>query len=524
MQELLQQVLTEARSAWRFRWYAVAAAWSVGLLSLGAVMWLPDVYGAYARVYVDGSSVLRPLLTDRIVEPDVATTLLYARQALLGRENLQRVIQENGLDARATSETAREKVLEKLSEDIVIDAAPADPGNRSNPSIIFTFWYRHEIPAVAEGVVRSFMNFLIEDTTGANRQGSDIAARFLDERIAEHEARLEKAEQALAQFQRANADTLPAGEGGFFARIQQEKDALEELRRNLRLAQARHAQLQHKVTGGAPLQSGDPAIQAEHRPDTIDERIRIQRADLEALQLKYTDRHPEVIARKDALARLEAQRVRELRSLGVRDPERIAERDSSPVSQALRMAANEAEVEIATLQADIRDREQRLLDLQSLVDKVPVVEAELTRLNRDYDVVKSQYQALIESRETQQLSQQASTSDRVDFNILDPPRAGPKPVAPRRLLLLAAVLALTLGSGAGLSFVLAQLRPVFSSASALREISGLPVIGSVNHVFVDQKLLAQQRFAVLSLSAAIGGLVLLIGGFAVLDLVKTGVV
>jgi polysaccharide chain length determinant protein (PEP-CTERM system associated) len=369
------------------------------------------------------------------------------------------------------------------------------------------------------------MNFLIEDTTGANRQGSDIAARFLDDRIAEHEARLDKAEQALAQFQRANADTLPAGEGGFFARIQQEKEVLEELRRNLRLAQARHQQLQHKVSSGASLVSRDPATSGERRPDSIDERIRIQRADLETLSLKYTDRHPEVIARKDALARLEAQRVLELRSLGVRDPEqRIAERDSSPVNQALRMAANEAEVEIATLQADIRDREKRLLDLQSAVDKVPVVEAELARLNRDYDVIKSQYQALIESRETQQLSQQASTSDRVDFNILDPPRAGPKPVAPRRLMLLAAVLALTLGSGAGLSFVLAQLRPVFSSARALRELSGLPVIGSVNPVLVDPQVLARQRFAVVSLSAAIIGLVLLIGGFAVLDLVKTGVV
>src|SRR6185295_5068670 len=136
-----------------------------------------------------------------------------------------------------------------------------------------------------EGVVRSFMNFLIEDAAGANRAGSDMAARFLDDRITEHEARLDKAEQALAQFQRANADTLPAREGGFFERIQQEKEALEELRRNLRLAQARHDQLRHKVTSAALLVSGDPALKAEHRPDSIDERIRIQRADLEALSL-----------------------------------------------------------------------------------------------------------------------------------------------------------------------------------------------------------------------------------------------
>jgi polysaccharide chain length determinant protein (PEP-CTERM system associated) len=523
MRELVQQILAEARSAWRFRWYAVAAAWGVGLLGFGVVMWLPDVYGAYARVYVDGSSVLRPLLTERIVEPDVGATLLYARQALLGREYLQRVAHENGLDAEATSDKEREKVLEKLSEEIAIDAVRADPSDPTNDSSIFTFWYRHERPEVAEGVVRSFMNFLIEDATGADRKGTDIAARFLDDRIGEHEARLEKAEQALAQFQRANADTLPAGEGGFFERIQQEKEALAELYRDLRLAQARRERLRHKLTSDTPV-PGDPALNAEHRPDSIDERIRVQRADLETLLLQYTERHPEVIARKDSLTRLEAQRVRELRALGIRNPEqRVFALDADPVHQALQIAVNEAEVEIATLEADIRDREQQLQELQSLVDKVPVVEAELARLNRDYDVVKGQYQALIESRETQQLSQQASSSDRVDFNILNPPRVGARPVAPRRLLLLAAVLAAALGGGAGLSFVLARLRPVFSTARELTELSGLPVIGSVNPVFVDPQLLAARRFAAISFSFAIIGLVALIGGVAVFELVRTGV-
>ena len=520
MQEIVQQILAEARNAWRFRWHAVAAGWSVGILSLGVVMWLPDVYGAYARVYVDGSSVLKPLLTERIVEPDVGATLLYARQALLGRENLQRVAHENGLDAEATSETEREKVLEKLGEEIVIDAAPADPSDLTNASSIFTFWYRHERPEVAEGVVRSFMNFLIEDATGADREGTDIAARFLDDRIAEHEARLEKAEQALAQFQRANADTLPESEGGFFERIEQEKEALGELRRDLRLAQARRERLTHKLTSDAP--PGDPALTAAHRPDSIDERIRVQRADLDSLLLRYTDRHPEVIARKDSLKRLEAQRVQQLRSLGIRNPERRA-LDADPVHQALQIAVNQADVQIAMLEADINDRDRRLQELQSLVDKVPVVEAELARLNRDYDIVKGQYQALIESRETQQLSQQASSSDRVDFNILNPPRAGAKPVAPRRLLLLAAVLAASLGSGAGLSFVLAQLRPVFRTARELTELSGLPVIGSVNPVFVDPQLLAQRRLAAVSFSAAVAGIVLLIGGAAVFELVRTGV-
>src|SRR5262245_6419228 len=98
MQELLQQILSEIRSAWRFRWFAVAATWGVGIVGLGVAVGLPNVYEASARVYVDGSSVLRPLLNDQIVAPNIGTHLAYVRQALLGRQHLERVAAETGLD------------------------------------------------------------------------------------------------------------------------------------------------------------------------------------------------------------------------------------------------------------------------------------------------------------------------------------------------------------------------------------------------------------------------------------------
>ena len=249
MQELLQLVFSEIRSAWRFRWYAVVAAWSVGVAGLGIVAWLPDIYEASARIYVDGASVLRPLLTDRIVAPDVATHLLYVRQALLGREYLERVAAENGLDTGALSTADREKVLDRLRDGIDIQAVPADPkGNPADISSIFTISFRDERPAVAEGVVRQLMNFLIEDTLNANTEGTDIAARFLDEQIADHEARLQKAEHDLAEFRRANSDRLPGSQGGYFERMQNEREALEETRRDLRLAQSRYDRLQQQLT------------------------------------------------------------------------------------------------------------------------------------------------------------------------------------------------------------------------------------------------------------------------------------
>ena len=126
MDTLIRQLTAELRSAWRFRWYAVATAWVIAVLGLGVVARLPDIYEASARVYVDANSELRPLLTDRIVAPDVATHLAYVRQALLSRDYLQRVAAENGLDSAAINIDDREKVLKRLADTIEIGVAPAD--------------------------------------------------------------------------------------------------------------------------------------------------------------------------------------------------------------------------------------------------------------------------------------------------------------------------------------------------------------------------------------------------------------
>jgi polysaccharide chain length determinant protein (PEP-CTERM system associated) len=523
MQALLQTILSEMRSAWRFRWYAVVAAWTVGVLGLAVAAWLPNVYEASARIYVDGTSILRPLLNDRIVPQDVTTHLLYVRQALLGREYLERLASEHGLYARAETAVQRERVIQRLREDVIIDAAPAD-SQSTGVSTIFTIKFRDEERNLAVGVVNSLMNLLIEDTLGANREGTDRAARFLDDRIAEHEARLEQAEQALAQFQRANSGRLPGSEGGYFERMQSEREALDKMRRDLRLAESKRERLRQQLTSEAPLVDNDPNLNRELRPNSIDARIRDQRAELDRLLLQYTERHPAVISMRESLERLEAQRAEQLRALGVTNSDQqISALGANPVYQAVQITLNEVDVEIASMEADIRDREQRLRELQSLINDVPGVEAELARLNRDYDVIKEQYQALIQSRERQQLSQQASATDQVDFRVLNPPRAELEPVAPKRLLLIVGVLAAALGAGAGLSYVLAQLRPVSSTTRALREITGFPVIGSVSRALLDPRAGVRRRLEAAWFSAAIVGLVLIVGAAALYELVGPGI-
>ena len=113
----------------------------------------------------------------------------------------------------------------------------------------------------------------------------------------------------------------------------------------------------------------------------------------------------------------------------------------------------------------------------------PQIETEYSQLNRDYGVLKRQYEDLVSRRESAGMSGQLENVAGVaDFRVIDPPRASTKPVAPNRLLLLPIALLAAMGAGLGIAFVLSQLKAVFFDARAVRNTIGLPILGVVTLV------------------------------------------
>jgi polysaccharide chain length determinant protein (PEP-CTERM system associated) len=502
MAEILAQIWSELRSAWRFRWYGAAAAWAVCLGGWAWVALQPNIYEATARVYVDASSILRPILNEQIIPTDVNLELSYVRQAVFGRGQLELMARENNLVPPGATPAQREAILNKLRNALQVNSAPATRDN--SPNTIYDISYRHSNRDTAVGVVTTLVNFLVEQTMTANRADTDTAERFLEERIQEYENRLQQAEEARASFKRRNSDRLPGAEGDYFQRMQQIRTNLETAEQSLTVAEARRDQLRAQLAGEPALQVAD-RTDIEPPPNSIDARIRDARAQLDALLLQYTDRHPDVVALRETLSRLEAQRIAQLESLGVRTDgdQPLSGLALNPVHQALQMELHDAEVEVATLQANVRQQRERLQALQALIDEVPEVEAELARLNRDYDVVYEQYQALIRSRETQALSRKASDTDQVDFRVINPPLAEFEPVAPARLRLLTVVFLGGLMLGAGVCYLLSQVKPVFSDARVLRDITGLPLLGVVSQAAPDPSRRRMRRLAVASFAASI---------------------
>ena len=92
MEHLKTQILEVTRAMWRRRWIGVLVGWLVAVLGAIGLSMLPDRFEASARVYVDTKSVLRPLMRDLAVEPDLDQTVGLLARTLITRPNAEALL------------------------------------------------------------------------------------------------------------------------------------------------------------------------------------------------------------------------------------------------------------------------------------------------------------------------------------------------------------------------------------------------------------------------------------------------
>ncbi len=153
----------------------------------------------------------------------------------------------------------------------------------------------------------------------------------------------------------------------------------------------------------------------------------------------------------------------------------------NPVYQDLRIRLNELQNEAASLRVRVSNYQTKTTDLENRIHIIPEIEAELIALDRGYNITKKNYEELLSRKETAQLAQQADeTTSKINFRIIEPPRAATEPTGPKRILLLLVVTVLGLGSGVGLSFLFSQINPVITSVNQIQNTLGIPVFGVVS--------------------------------------------
>ncbi|HEX6707554.1 MAG TPA: XrtA system polysaccharide chain length determinant [Albitalea sp.] len=502
MDQLIQQVLEIVRAMWRRKWIGVAVAWAVGIAGAIGLTLVPNRYEASARVYVDTKTVLRPLMRDLAVEPDIDQTLGLLARTLITRPNVELLMRKSNLDVEALSPLARDRTVEMLMREIKVAGSGRDN--------VFNFSYRDTNPDRARLVVQNLVSLFLESDTGAKRRDAEQARGFIDEQIKNYEARLTEAENRLKEFKLKNMGIADSGGRDYFARMSALTDEMGKLTVELRAAEQSRDALKRELSGETAnllpeLPSGPVVGVSEY-----DTRLDAQRRQLDDLLRRYTDLHPDVIATKKLIARLEEQRQQELEARRRAEAAKPKTASGNPVMQQVKLALAEAEANVAALRVRAGDMQARLGQLRASASKVPQVEAELAQLNRDYEVIRRTYETMVARREKASLSEDVDATRSAQFRMIDPPRTAPQPVFPNRLGLAPLVLLAALAAGVAAAFLMVQLVPTFDNSRLLRNATQRPVLGSVS-MLVNDGMLRRARKELFAFSSALGGLLVVAG-------------
>ncbi len=509
MNPVIEHLKDEIRSTWRFRWQALGLAAVIAVLGWTVVFTLPDQYEATARVFVDTRTALKPVLQSLAVDQNVTGQLNYVRQSLLAGPQLQRIAEQSGvLPPGGVDPVRQELLLKRLSGSVVLTVRGAGNGDddRGTGGTVYSVTYRDTNRSRALNVVRTLVNTFVDETLGGKRAGSENAQKFLETQLLDYEQRLKQAEARLAEFKEKNIGLMPTEQGGYFAQLQTELDAVQKSETDLAVAESRRTELAKQLRGEAAVTSSAapmiPSGNGRAAGDSVS-RIREAQAKLDELLLQYTDRHPDVIAAKAALEELQRRRATELESLRQGDPTAIAASGAAtnPVYQSIQVALNQADVDLASLRGQLGQHRAKVAELQRRLGTAPKVEADFAQLNRDYDVNKAQYSALLASFERARIGEKADSAGSVRFEIVQPPTVGAAPVAPLRGLMLAGVLLAALAAGGALAFWQHRLRPVVSSLLSLSGVISVPILGVVTSGFPGRTRSKQRRSLLLYASA-----------------------
>lgn len=514
MQELVEQLVALGRGMWQRRWIGLAVAWLTAIIGAIIVFRLPDKYEASARVYVDTQSLLQPLMAGMAITPDAGQQVALLSRILLTRPNIERIVRKSDLDTAAG----------KNAPDLVDETLGALTIGRAGGDNIYTIAFRYPDGRKARDVVQAALSTFIEQSLGRTRSGTDSARKFVDDQIKDYENKLRESEAKMQAFRLRYMGLLGSSGRDYVTQMGSIAEQIKDTRVELRVAEQTRdgirKQLDEQTKAGPGVQGRRPTAIAV--PE-LDSRINEQRRQLDELLRKYTDQHPDVVSTKRLIAQLQEDRKREIeaRSKAI-EGEAGSPYSGDPVAQQLKVALNDAEANVTTTRARLAEYEARYNQFKGSAESLPKIDMEFTQLNRDYGIMKRQYEALVSRRETASLTGKLEDAGVAEFRIIDPPRVTPNPVAPNRALLLGGLVVISLLAGLATSWLVSQIRPTFHDGRSLRDIAQRPLIGMVS-ILPTHSLRALRRRSALLFASGVSGLVASYGAaFALLFLTTRG--
>ncbi len=491
----------------RRKWYIVIPFVLCLPASFGVYKYLPKVYKATTLVLVQPQRVPESYVRATITD-SVAGRLSTISQEILSRTRLEKVIHEFNLYSNQWDNVPMEGIVEMMRHAIEIKVQTNPQSERAQNS--FTISFEGEDPKIVMMVTNKLASLFIEENLRGREAQAEGTADFLSKELAGMEERLKRQEHGIRNFKERSMGQLPQQLDANLRILERLQQQLQTTSESMRAAEDRTLVLQNQIEqlkmrgqlSMSPRAHGDVSSDTEDTSrqgipeDPLITHLNNLKRELASAQSKYKETHPDVIDLKKKIANLELKAKKLFERLeaertgagknghgGVSD-ESLSLYTSDPNTARLighyTEQYNNAMLEAKRAKEETKNLKEQIAIYQKRIEETPKREQEIALLTRDYDLLKTSYQSLLDKKIQAQMAENLERKQQGEqFKILDRAHVPARPIKPDRnkILLMGGFIGLL--AGLGLAWFRESMDQSFHAVSQVEDYLGIPVIATI---------------------------------------------
>src|SRR5271154_435144 len=291
----------------RRRWPALYAALAVFMTAIIAAFFWPATYQSSGTILIEQQELPSDLVQSTITSY-ADQRIQIISQRVMTTDNLLQIIQRFDLYPRLRKLEPREKLLERMREDVhfqMISADVMDPrqGRATKANIAFTVSYDSRSPEIAARVANELVTLYLNENIKSRRQQSANAATFLNDEADRLEKTVDAQQTAVAAFKDKHIHTLPDQSVINSQLVEREREELRDADTELRTLDQQGTFLDAQLAQISP--SSQVYTTTGERVLSPADRLKFLRTEYARLSGIYTPDHPDVLRTKREIDSLE---------------------------------------------------------------------------------------------------------------------------------------------------------------------------------------------------------------------------
>ncbi len=360
---------------------AVTAA-SFIIMILG--MLRPSNFTSSVTIFADNQNIIKPLLGDKASVTRIKQNRTTQVSDLINSPKILSKVIDNvyGKNNFPTA-LAKEKKINKVRKNLAITGLS---GN------FIKITYTGDSAKRTFDILNNVVSLFIDDSANTKKEESRNAYHFIEQQTASYKGLLLSAEAKLKDFQSNNFD---GSADEVNARIASLRATIAEMKIEVTESAAKLKSLQDQLTQESKYSSNNyEAAVYRSQLQTLEQT----KADLE---LRYKDDYPEIIKINYKIADIKKLI---LAATNKENTNKTIENEFNPIYKELKSKVSDATIENRTILNRLKAFEKLLVEAYERRKRIANNNAELSELTRDYSVLKTQYEEMLEKKEKARIS------------------------------------------------------------------------------------------------------------------------